>query len=40
MEIVTAVCQSFEVHRELVGKRTAAVMLADDDAGDISGHQP
>ncbi|WP_424883212.1 ATP-binding protein [Streptomyces sp. SLBN-8D4] len=41
LEIVMAVCQSFEVHREPVGKRmTAAVMLADDPGGDPAGHQP
>jgi anti-sigma regulatory factor (Ser/Thr protein kinase) len=41
LEIVMAVCQSFEVHREPVGKRTtAAVMLADDPGGDTAGHQP
>ncbi|GGM18252.1 ATP-binding protein [Streptomyces fumigatiscleroticus] len=41
LEIVLAVCQSFEVHREPVGKRiTTAVELADDPAGDLAGHQP
>jgi anti-sigma regulatory factor (Ser/Thr protein kinase) len=41
LEIVMAVCQSFEVHREPVGKRTtAAVMLADDPGGDPAGHAP
>lgn len=41
LEIVMAVCQSFEVHREPVGKRTAAaVMLADDPDGNTAGHQP
>jgi hypothetical protein len=36
-----AVCQSFEVHREPVGKRTtAAVELADDPGGDAAGHRP
>ncbi|MGW0333193.1 ATP-binding protein [Streptomyces sp. NPDC003011] len=41
LEIVMAVCQSFEVHREPVGKRmTAAVMLADDPGGDLAGHNP
>ncbi|MFF1449692.1 ATP-binding protein [Streptomyces sp. NPDC058274] len=41
LEIVMAVCQSFEVHREPVGKRTtAAVMLADDPGGDTAGLQP
>ncbi|MDX3129210.1 ATP-binding protein [Streptomyces europaeiscabiei] len=34
LEIVMAVCQSYEVHREAVGKSTtAAVMLADDAGG-------
>ncbi|MEU8954959.1 ATP-binding protein [Streptomyces sp. NPDC048518] len=41
LEIVMAVCQSFEVHREAVGKRTtAAVMLADDPGEDAAGRQP
>ncbi|MET7454359.1 ATP-binding protein [Streptomyces sp. NPDC005574] len=41
LEIVMAVCQSFEVHREPVGKRTtASVMLADDPGGDVAGHEP
>ncbi|MET9443762.1 ATP-binding protein [Streptomyces sp. NPDC006610] len=41
LEIVMAVCQSFEVHREPVGKRTtAAVELADDPGGDAAGHRP
>lgn len=41
LEIVMAVSQSFEVHREPVGKRTvAAIMLADDPDGNASGHQP
>ncbi|MFJ1969566.1 ATP-binding protein [Streptomyces sp. NPDC087903] len=41
LEIVMAVCQSFEVHREPVGKRTtASVMLADDPGGDVAGHKP
>ncbi|MDT0616114.1 ATP-binding protein [Streptomyces lancefieldiae] len=40
LEIVTAVCQSFCVHREPVGKRiTAAVTLADAPGGDITGRQ-
>ncbi|QLJ02670.1 ATP-binding protein [Streptomyces sp. NEAU-sy36] len=35
LEIVVAVCRSFEMHREPVGKRiTATVMLADDAVGD------
>ncbi|MEU9057024.1 ATP-binding protein [Streptomyces sp. NPDC048384] len=38
LEIVTAVCQSFEVHREPVGKRVvAAIALADDPVGDMAG---
>ncbi|MET9800476.1 ATP-binding protein [Streptomyces sp. NPDC006368] len=38
MEIVMAVCQSFSVEREPVGKRTrASVALADDPAGGIIG---
>lgn len=41
LEIVMAVSQSFEVHREPVGKRTmAAIMLADDPNGAASGRQP
>jgi anti-sigma regulatory factor (Ser/Thr protein kinase) len=41
LEIVMAVSQSFEVHREPVGKRTvAAVVLADDPGGDATGHRP
>jgi anti-sigma regulatory factor (Ser/Thr protein kinase) len=37
LEIVMAVCQSFAVHREPVGKRiTATVALADDLGGDAS----
>ncbi|NEC92257.1 ATP-binding protein [Streptomyces sp. SID12501] len=40
LEIVMAVCQSFAVHREPVGKRiTAAVVLADDPSGDTTGRQ-
>ncbi|MFE0809639.1 ATP-binding protein [Streptomyces sp. NPDC058848] len=39
LEIVMAVCQSFEVHREPVGKRMrAAVRLADDREGTALGH--
>lgn len=38
LEIVMAVCQSFEAHREPVGKRiTATVVLADDPSGDVAG---
>ncbi|MFF8908208.1 ATP-binding protein [Streptomyces olivaceoviridis] len=41
LEIVMAVCQGFEVHREPVGKRiTASVMLADDPGGDVAGRSP
>ncbi|MFJ3224880.1 ATP-binding protein [Streptomyces sp. NPDC086783] len=41
LEIVMAVSQSFEVHRAPVGKRTvAAVVLADDPDGDVTGHRP
>jgi anti-sigma regulatory factor (Ser/Thr protein kinase) len=41
LEIVMAVCQSFEVHMEPVGKRTTAtVMLADDPDGGPAGHLP
>jgi hypothetical protein len=33
-----AVCRSIEVHREPVGKRIkAAVVLADDPGGDVTG---
>jgi anti-sigma regulatory factor (Ser/Thr protein kinase) len=40
LEIVMAVCQSFAIHREPVGKRiTAAVVLADDPGGDAAGRQ-
>lgn len=40
LEIVTAVCRSFEMHREPVGKRiTASVAPADDSAGDEAGDQ-
>ncbi|MFG2603183.1 ATP-binding protein [Streptomyces sp. NPDC048514] len=40
LEIVVAVCRSFEMHREPVGKRiTAAVVLADDAVGDQGGDQ-
>ncbi|WP_404199247.1 ATP-binding protein [Streptomyces tauricus] len=40
LEIVTAVCRSFEVHREPVGKRIRAVVtLADDPGGDAAGRQ-
>lgn len=36
-----AVCQSFAVQREPVGKRiTAAIELADDPGGDPAGRQP
>ncbi|MFE1250588.1 ATP-binding protein [Streptomyces sp. NPDC058735] len=40
LEIVTALCVSFAIHREPVGKRiTAAVMLADDPGGAAAGRQ-
>jgi anti-sigma regulatory factor (Ser/Thr protein kinase) len=40
LEIAMAVCRSFEVHREPVGKRIkAAVVLADDPGGSVAGHQ-
>lgn len=40
LEIVVAVCRSFQMHREPVGKRiTAAVVLADDPVGDEGGDQ-
>lgn len=40
LEIVMAVCRSFTVQREPVGKRiTAAVVLADDPSGDVAGHR-
>nr|WP_181411947.1 ATP-binding protein [Streptomyces sp. F2] len=40
LEIVVAVCRSFEMHREPVGKRiTAAVVLADDAVGDEGGDE-
>ncbi|MEU2930787.1 ATP-binding protein [Streptomyces sp. NPDC007251] len=40
LEIVMAVCASFAVHREPVGKRiTASVMLADDPGGAAAGRQ-
>ncbi|WP_374955450.1 hypothetical protein [Streptomyces sp. Ru72] len=36
-EIVIALCRSFEVHREPVGKRIkATVDLADDPVGDVA----
>lgn len=40
LELVMAVCRSFEVHREPVGKRIkTAVVLADDPGGDAVGRQ-
>ncbi|MFJ3582820.1 ATP-binding protein [Streptomyces sp. NPDC090127] len=40
LEIVMAVCRSFEMHREPVGKRiTTAVVLADDPDDDVAGRQ-
>jgi anti-sigma regulatory factor (Ser/Thr protein kinase) len=39
LEIAMAVCRSFEVRREPVGKRVkAAIVLADDPGGDPAGH--
>ncbi|MGW4564626.1 ATP-binding protein [Streptomyces sp. NPDC004561] len=41
LEIVMAVCQSFEAQREPVGKRiTARVTLADDPNGGVAGRHP
>ncbi|MFJ9831861.1 ATP-binding protein [Streptomyces sp. NPDC101169] len=41
LEIVMAVAQSFEAHREPVGKRiTARLALADDPGGAIAGRLP
>ncbi|MFI6661118.1 ATP-binding protein [Streptomyces sp. NPDC050523] len=40
LEIVMAVCRSFQFQREPVGKRiSAAVVLADDPGGDIAGRR-
>jgi len=40
LEIVMALSQAFSIHREVVGKRiTAAVVLADDTGGDMTGRQ-
>lgn len=40
LEIVVAVCRSYEVHREPVGKRIkATVVLADDPGGDVTGRR-
>ncbi|MFF9496531.1 ATP-binding protein [Streptomyces flaveolus] len=40
LEIVMAVCRSFQVHREPVGKRiTATVALADDSGGAAAGRR-
>ncbi|WP_458247059.1 ATP-binding protein [Streptomyces sp. MAI_2237] len=40
LEIVMALCQSFQMHREPVGKRiVAAVALIDDPVGDIAASQ-
>ncbi|MEU0336716.1 ATP-binding protein [Streptomyces sp. NPDC006193] len=40
LEIVMAVVQGFEVHREPVGKRvTARIALADDPGGDLTGRR-
>ncbi|MEV6838362.1 ATP-binding protein [Streptomyces sp. NPDC051133] len=41
LEIVMAVAQSFEVHRELVGKRISArIALMDDPGGAVTGRRP
>jgi hypothetical protein len=41
LEIVMAVCQSFAVRQEPVGKRiTATVTRADDPGADAVGHEP
>jgi anti-sigma regulatory factor (Ser/Thr protein kinase) len=41
LEIVMAVCQTFCVSREPVGKQiTASIRLADDPGGDAAGRQP
>ncbi|WP_030339800.1 ATP-binding protein [Streptomyces sp. NRRL S-1022] len=46
LEIVTAVCQGFEVHREPLGERTTASVVladgvpADGSAGDAAGRAP
>lgn len=38
LEIVTAVCRDFEVHREPVGKRIKVIVaLTDDQVGDMAG---
>ncbi|WP_328493452.1 ATP-binding protein [Streptomyces sp. NBC_00414] len=40
LEIVMAVCQTFCIQRDPVGKRiTAAIVLADDPGGDAAGRQ-
>ncbi|MFI8370033.1 ATP-binding protein [Streptomyces sp. NPDC085466] len=40
LEIVTALCRGFEVHREPVGKRVkVTLVLADDPGGDPAGRQ-
>ncbi|MFF3890403.1 ATP-binding protein [Streptomyces sp. NPDC001914] len=41
LEIVMAVAQGFEAHREPVGKRiTARIALASDPGDTVTGHQP
>ncbi|WP_439678352.1 ATP-binding protein [Embleya sp. MST-111070] len=41
LEIVMALCRSFAVHREPVGKRIcASVVLADDPGGPVAGPRP
>ncbi|MCT9094074.1 ATP-binding protein [Streptomyces sp. ASQP_92] len=40
LEIVMAVCHTFAIEREPVGKRiTVSIMLADDPGGDLAGRQ-
>ncbi|MFF3699036.1 ATP-binding protein [Streptomyces sp. NPDC002221] len=40
LEIVMALCQTFTIQREPVGKRiTVSIVLADDPGGDIAGRQ-
>ncbi|MFD3513842.1 ATP-binding protein [Streptomyces sp. NPDC058657] len=40
LEIVMALCQSFTVQREPVGKRVrVSIVLADDPGGDVAGRQ-
>ncbi|MFJ8140926.1 ATP-binding protein [Streptomyces sp. NPDC096013] len=40
LEIVMALCQTFTIQREPVGKRiSASIVLADDPGGDVAGRQ-